>query len=289
MKAYNLFLSWVFQAKVFIFVIYAIIYGCCAAILNHMVEFAYFILGPHVWWRKIARHFDRAYFGELLQLTKICSGGAICMFNCVFYAMARTLKYKRKPWKICYNLGLCLMPSSLPLLHTAMPTPCLNTFCIAIPTSFITSYFCGYFFLSLTFSEDRQLHAATTTSGWSESNSCELSGAAEPVRSGDPSASFPVGKPFVSSPDSWRVASLGGMGRMGSLGTILVAMQCMPRVAMFAHAHNSLKWRPIPRQLLEYLVVRLMRAVEVTKILWYRGRSRWKMQPIRGKSTECLS
>ncbi len=28
------------------------------------------------------------------------------------------------------------MPSSLPLLHTAMPTPCLNAFGIAIPTSF---------------------------------------------------------------------------------------------------------------------------------------------------------
>ncbi len=32
------------------------------------------------------------------------------------------------------------MPSSLPLLHIAMPTPCLNTFGIVIPTSFYIFY-----------------------------------------------------------------------------------------------------------------------------------------------------
>ncbi len=48
----------------------------------------------------------------------------------------------------------------------------------------------------------------------------------------------------------------------------------VPRVAKYAHAHNNFKWRPIPRQLLECLVSRFMRAVEVTKILWYRGRAR---------------
>ncbi len=36
-------------------------------------------------------------------------------------------------------------------------------------------------------------------------------------------------------------------------------------VATFAHAYNNFKWRPTPRQLLECLVSRLMRAVEVSK------------------------
>ncbi len=59
------------------------------------------------------------------------------------------------------------MPSSLPLLHTAMPTPCLNTFWhsdpyICLGNVFLSCiHFCDYIFWSLNiFSEDRQLHAA---------------------------------------------------------------------------------------------------------------------------------
>ncbi len=50
MKAYNLVLITELSKPktVFIFVFYAIIYGCCAAILNHMVDIAHFLLGPHI-------------------------------------------------------------------------------------------------------------------------------------------------------------------------------------------------------------------------------------------------
>ncbi len=67
------------------------------------------------------------------------------------------------------HLGaMYFMPSPLPLLHTAMPTPCLNTFSHSDPTSFgnVFSYVSAIsvdIFLSLIFSEDRQLHAAAAT------------------------------------------------------------------------------------------------------------------------------
>ncbi len=50
----------------------------------------------------------------------------VCVFNYVFY-----------------------MLSSLPLLHTAMPTPCLNTFWHSDPYIFL--HFLGYVFLSCIF------------------------------------------------------------------------------------------------------------------------------------------
>ncbi len=55
-------------------------------------------------------------------------------------------------------------------------------------------------------------------------------------------------------------------------------------VAMFADVDNTLKWCPTPRQVLECLVFRLMKSDKVTKILWYRGPARKKMQPFHGKS-----
>ncbi len=39
-------------------------------------------------------------------------------------------------------LKFVFMPSSLPLLHTAMPTPCLKLFGIAIPGIFLEMFFC---------------------------------------------------------------------------------------------------------------------------------------------------
>ncbi len=56
------------------------------------------------------------------------------------------------------------MPSSLHLLHTAMPiTPCLNAFWHSDPYIFLEMFFYlapVNFFGSLIFSEDKQLHAA---------------------------------------------------------------------------------------------------------------------------------
>ncbi len=95
-------------------------------------------------------------------------------------------------------MGLCTfnyvfyMPPSLPLLHTAMPTPCLNAFWHSDPYIFLQ--FVGNVFLSCF---------------------CEIF-----------------------------------LGHLSSLKT-----------------DNS-------RQVLECLVLRLMRTDEVRKILWYRGPSR---------------
>ncbi len=142
MKAYNLVLSWVFQAKVFIFVF---LYGCCAAILNHMVDIAHFLLGPHIrsfrWW-KIVPSNDGADFGDLLQLIyKKDVVVGLCLCNFVFHAMAGTLKSlssvtQTEALKNLLHLGTFFMPSSLTLLHTAMPTHCLNTFSHSNPDIF---------------------------------------------------------------------------------------------------------------------------------------------------------
>ncbi len=146
MKAYNLVLSWVFQAKVFIFVFYAIIYGCCAAIFNHMVDIAHFLLGPHIrsfWWWKIACHFDGTDFGELLHLT-----------------------YKKMWWWGYVRFTLCFMPwhghsnseTQMEALKNLLHHPCL--YCIqpclrrvwilfrtAIPTHLLETVFCLKLFL----------------------------------------------------------------------------------------------------------------------------------------------
>ncbi len=73
-------------------------------------------------------------------------------------------------------------------------------------------------------------------------------------RSGDRLASFPGGKPENEAT------------RQCHVGTT------------FTHTHNNLKCRPTPRQVLERLVFRLIRTDTVTKVLWYRGHARGKMQ-----------
>ncbi len=173
MKAYNLVLSCVFQAKMFIFVFYAIIYGGCAAILNHMVDIAHFLLGPHIrsfWWWKIARHFDVADFGQLLQLTykkNVVAGLCITLCCMPWHGHSNSVTQTEALKKLLHLGAMFGMPSSLPLLHTAMPTPCLNTCRIAIPTYFGNVFclklFLWIFFLSLIFSEAKQLHVAAAT------------------------------------------------------------------------------------------------------------------------------
>ncbi len=165
------------------------------------------------------------------------------------------------------------MPSSLPLLHTAMPTPCLNPFCHSdryIFLHFLEMFFLSglcYFWGSLIFSEDRQFHAAAANGElwWIQlaSAACGVSNHRNrlPMDKSDRLASFPGGKPE-------NEATCHGSATW-----------------LIAHAHNNFKWRPTPGQVLKCLVFRLIRTDEVRKILWYRGPSRWEMQPFRAKST----
>ncbi len=130
-----------------------------------------------------------------------------------------------------------------------------------IPTSFYVFWkcsvclgFCGFFCLSLTFSEERQIHAAAPNGElrwiWLASAICGVNNRKswlpmdKSVRSGDLLSSFPGAKP---ENEKTRLCHV---------------------VAMFAHVDNALKWCPTPSQVLECLVFRLMKSDKVTKILW---------------------
>ncbi len=107
-----------------------------AAILNHMVDIAHFLLGPHVhirssfWW---CSQTQTEALKNLLHLR-------LCMFTFVF-------------------------------LYAIIPTTWLNTCWHSDPYIFWKMFFVMFlwiFFLSLIFSEDRQLHAAAANAelGW---------------------------------------------------------------------------------------------------------------------------
>ncbi len=107
------------------------------------------------------------------------------------------------------------MPSSLPLLHSAMLTPCLNAFWhsdLYIFLHFVGNVFClvsVIFFGSLIFSEDRQFHAAAAN-GETRVNSTRFSR----LWHKQPQKSTPNGeKRLLAAPEeSLRTRRLGSHG-----------------------------------------------------------------------------
>ncbi len=177
------------------------------------------------------------------------------------------------------------MPSSLPLLHNTMPTPCLNAFWHSDPYIFLhlskcfLSCFCEIFggHLSSLKTDNSTQPLPTENSNPNlnlrmarETRWIPLASAAcginnrrnrllmeKSVRSGDRLASFPGGKPENNA--TWYQTSIKWIHVHNT--AVIAWSMAVPRhvVPTFAHAHNNLKWRPTSRQVLECLVFRLMR------------------------------
>ncbi len=143
-----------------------------------------------------------------------------------------------------------------------MPTPCLNTFshsgayiiwkcffCLNL-SLFLWIYFCPWRQTSLR-SRCHQITRMNSTrfSRLWRKQAQKLTPDGENRSLWRSSASFPGGKSLL---------------RKGRESMDETSSHCSATCATFAHAHNNLKWRPIPRQLLECPVFRLMRAAEVT-------------------------
>ncbi len=160
------------------------------------------------------------------------------------------------------------MPSPLPLLHTAMPTPCLNTFshsdaytCITWKC-FLCLFLCGIFFF-VPYLLWRQTTPRSRCHRITRMNSTRFSRlwrkqaqklTQKTVRSSAAILSLVPRRKAISLVPRLSAGPRPRLtkGQSGDeTSSQAHGMACSATCATFAHAHNIWKWRPIPRQLLK--------------------------------------